>query len=328
MRVLGQLRGVLGAAMILLAFSEFVFVNEGPVRTLTEAGGIGDLLGDLGLLVAFYVAPALLLLALDPFVTTWLRALFAGAFVGWSIEAALVPAAYEAVPFSYAWTSVSWHAVVTVGLGYLALRAARRARPAVLAAVAVVAGAAWGVWATWPWGQLRLDLAEFATLAAVVAGLLTAGYWLVDGAVPPAERGRGLLWIAVGINGALWLLNAVVFPLQALGLAVVAGVTGLALVRAPRGNGASLAAARAPRPLGFALPAAGAAVAVATYALLLRTGQPVPAEDLIWPPAFAGIGLFLAGLVLAFLPRRHPRPGEVRLGADGTQDDADDRHHE
>ncbi len=288
-RVLQYVTKVLGAALILLAFSEFIFVNEEPVAMVVAAESFGAALAALAELTAFYLLPGLALVALEPLITSWSRALLAGAFVGWSIEAAMVPAAYEAVPLSYLWTSVSWHAVIDVAFGYLAYRMAMRARWPVALGVTVAFGATWAVWSTWVWDEMPIGLAEFINLAAVIVVLLTVGYWLADREPDAGPPSTLALWAAVLINGAAWAINAIGFPLQALGLLVLAVVTGLALWRAPKGRGGLIH--MRPRFAAYGWPILAGAVATAFYAVFVETGPPIPPDELVWP-IFGGGGLW------------------------------------
>lgn len=294
---------VLGAAMILLAFSEYIFVNEGPVAALLGAASPRVFVATLGAMLAFYLPAGLLLAALGPAMSTWTRALLVGAFVGWAIEAAMVPAAYEAVPVSYLWTSVSWHAVIDVCLGYLAFRLVMRRSWRAGLAGAVAVGFAWGVWATWVWDVARLSLIDFALMAAVIVGLWTLGTLLADrsGATMP----RWTLWAAVAMNGLLWALHVPAYPVAAAGLALLAGITGLALRRAPPGPG--LFVTGRPPPWRYVLPALSGGVAVVTYAVVLRTGPPIPPEELVWPLALAGALWFGAALAIGLLGARASR---------------------
>ena len=301
---LRSLAAVLGAAMILLAFSEFVFVNEDPVISVIGAEDGATLLAHVGELVLFYVPAGLALAALEPLITSWTRAILAGAFVGWAIEAAVVPVAYEAAPLSYLWTSVGWHAVVDVAFGYLAFRIAMRAGWPMALVAALGLGIAWPLWATWTWPDLQLNLAEFARLAGVVAILTTAGCWLSDRGFPGRGlRHRGWLVAAIVVNGALWMTNAVPYPIEAGGLFVLAALTAWALRRAPVGT-APLLGGRPPAAR-YLLPPLSCLIAVAVHGWLVETGAPIPPEDVVWPVALLGAAWFTIALGVGLVGRRH-----------------------
>ena len=303
MRNMAQsLSAVLGAAMILLAFSEYVFVNEGPVRALLEVETAQGLFFKVVELVAFYLPAGMLLAALERIMTTWTRVLLVGAFTGWAIEAAIVPIAYEAIPFSYLWTSVSWHAVVDVAFGYVFFRMAMRSGWALSLLTTIAFGIIWPFWGTWTWPELQPSLDEFALLSGTVACLLTLGCWFADRAEPGRGLHKGWLWAAIAINGALWVMNAVPFLVAAAGLLVLAAITGLALWRAPDGT-APLVRGRPPL-LRYLLPGLACLLAIPVHGWLLGNGAPIPSDDVIWPVAFGGMVWFVVALGLGLIGQR------------------------
>lgn len=228
---------VLARALVLLAFSEFLFFNEDPVQHyLAAPSTVGKAL-HLAELVVFYCLPGSLLLALDPMMTTWPRTILVGAFVGWSIEAAMVPVAYENVPFSFFWTSVSWHAMIDVCLGWVLLRKIMQSSKMVTKlASAILLGGLTALWSTWAWEDLNLDIGQFSEVVGVALALIAVGYALSDRSQRSPVLRRTGFRIVVGINFALWAVWASAFLPMSLGLLALAACNGWLLKSAPTHN--------------------------------------------------------------------------------------------
>src|SRR6056297_2682844 len=290
-RVHAALRGlaaILGAAFVMAAWSEFVFFNEGVASELLAATTQGPTavlrtLGEIGL---FYAIPGAVVVAAA---SVWgtagaARAMLIAALAGYTIEGAVVPVVYEAVPVSYLWTSIAWHGPVTAGLGvFLLPRLLSRLtlRPMLLLALGL--GAAWWIWMPWTWADPavpRVDSVGFATYAAVTTAGMSLGYIL--------------------LHASRWPDIAIPKPVAALILAVI--ILGL------RRLGAARAAAAPLRPVNLVALWAMPATAAAVYALQLETPLPIAPEDL---PAFAllaGTAIWL-WLSIGGLRRRHsPAP--------------------
>jgi len=315
-RVHAALRGlaaILGAAFVMAAWSEFVFFNEGVASELLAAKTQGPTavlrtLGEIGL---FYAIPGAVVVAAA---SVWgtagaARAMLIAALAGYTIEGAVVPVVYEAVPVSYLWTSIAWHGPVTAGLGvFLLPRLLSRLtlRPMLLLALGL--GAAWGIWMPWTWADPavpRVDSVGFATHAAVTTAGMSLGYILLhasrwpDIAIPKPVA--ALIGLATGV---LFVLQGAAHPVGALGLALILAVIILGLRRL----GAARAAAAPLRPVNLVALWAMPATAAAVYALQLETPLPIAPEDL---PAFAllaGTAIWL-WLSIGGLRRRHsPAP--------------------
>ncbi|MEM6825858.1 MAG: hypothetical protein AAF566_12175, partial [Pseudomonadota bacterium] len=137
----------------------------------------------------------------------------------------------------------------------------------------------------------------------VVAALLTLGTWLADHGYPGRGlRHRGWLILAALVNGALWIITATPYPIEAAGLLGLAALTGWALRRAPAGA-APLLMGR-PWPTRYVLPSVLCLVAVPVYSWLLREGAPIPPDGIVWPVALVGAAWFAAALFRAFIGRR------------------------
>ena len=298
---------ILGRALVLVAFSEFVFLNEIPVSGLIRAENPASGLLYVISLTALYMLPGALLFALEPRMRDWATCVLAGALVGWSIEGALVPAMYEAPPVSYFWTSVSWHAPVDVAFGAAAMPylMSRAPRPSGLAYVALAA-LFWGLWSSWTWPQMQLSVTEFAMLAAIVTAILGAGYGLIFMTRRETRCGTGLRRGIVALTVAAALLWATSAIVPALLVAPIVAITAVALVLAPR------AADRvAPPPaVGISMVVylgAFAGVAVAAYAAVARYGAPLNGQDMAALVALAGAWFWAAALVSTMWRKRRAR---------------------
>lgn len=311
-----HLATLLGTGLILLFFSEFLFLNEGPVTTVVghlEQGRAGHLVAALAEFVAFYVLFAYVLLAGLQWcqVRTLTDLLLLGALVGWAIEGIVIPLVYEAVPLSLLWPSVGWHALVDVMLGwYLLRRLLRRARWGTALLAFAGLGLAWGAWATWLWidpdGPPPLEPTAFAAYAATTSLLWIGGLVLLDHAGTTAfrvHRWEARLWLVVCGAGAL-LMAASAWPWS---LAIIPAVwlTIRALRRPTGGEARELVTDLAdppPWPV-YLTTIATPVTAAGTYAVLHAAGRGVPSTDVVLVLVLVG-GLWLIAAWRRALPRR------------------------
>lgn len=56
-------------------------------------------------------------------VRTWIGAFWVACLFGFLIEGVPVPVLYEAMPFTIFWTSITWHALISIGVGLWVMRA-------------------------------------------------------------------------------------------------------------------------------------------------------------------------------------------------------------
>ena len=127
----------------------------------------------------------------------------AGAVFGWLTEGLIVQTAYESLPLSLSFTGLAWHALLTVWVGWYALRRAlaRSLRSVVL--TASVIGLAYGLWSISWWVQPDGGVMEPLDFAAYTFGAslpVVCAYWLFarTGAAMKAP-GRLSGWIAAGL---------------------------------------------------------------------------------------------------------------------------------
>lgn len=231
---------IIGSGMILMFFSEFLFMNEEPVRMVMQllappASAPLELLA----LSGFYMFAAWALLLLLPYAQPHgLAGIFlAGCLYGWIVEGAVVPAVHEAPPVSWIWTSVSWHAPIDVFIGLFILRRALAA-PGPLRSLILhtLAGIGWGVWSTWTWGDpdgLRLTVAEFASFAAMTSILWAIGLFFMARAQAweSTRFERGFVLALAWLLALIWA--SVALPLS-IGVLVLAAIATFAVTRPAR----------------------------------------------------------------------------------------------
>lgn len=317
-----RLAQLLGTGLILGFFSEFFFLNEGPVFDLLKAWDVNPLAALTGLLElgGFYALFAAgFLIALEKFgVTSLAGLLLAGGIYGLAAEGLAVPMIYEAMPVSLVWTSLSWHTLVDVVFGWYLLRRWLRLPGALPGALGLIAGGVfWGGWATWFWVEDpggALTLGGFATMAIVTSTALLVGNILAD--LRPVTALR-FSWaetaVAGTVSAALFALTGFAYlPLPAFALALL-GLIVWALWGAGTepedGAGGILAPLeKRPVPWRYLLIALLPASAIATYALVLETGFSVPTEDSVLAITFVG-GVSFVWALLWSLRRALRGPG-------------------
>lgn len=102
-----------------------------------------------------------------------------GAIYGWVIEGLFVQTVYENLPYSISWTSLAWHALITIIWGfYLVYQSAVRENYYRVSLIFVIIGLLWGILATY-WiidlGYLP-GVIEFSLFVLLCALLLGYGY--------------------------------------------------------------------------------------------------------------------------------------------------------
>ena len=311
---LQRLQQVIGTALILAFFSEFYFLNEGPVQELLA--GMAEspfvpLVGFLELIAYYALFSYPMLICIGYFrVSNWASLVLAAGLYGLAAEAMIVPVVYEAMPYSVFWTSLSWHTLIDVLFGWYILRWALRARavwPAVF--LMCVAGIFWGIWATWFWGETpegALSLRSFASVSVATSLALLIGMILADHApvttfnASPAE----VVGIALISSGFFVFTGWPYFPLPVLILAMVGII--LAALRTARGQGDQDLLACLDQPPKWSRYLAVALLpiaAIATYYAVLETGFQIAAEDVVLSILSVGALSFLSALVGPFWRR-------------------------
>lgn len=300
---------MLGAGLVMAGWSEHGFFNEGPAETLLAALAANSLQAISYQLeiAAFYAVPAFVAMAAMAWrgVAGLGRAMLIAALVGFAIEGTVVPAVYEAVPFSYLWTSVAWHGPITVGLGiFLLPRLLARLGAVQMGLTAIAAGVGWGIWTTWVWegGVPNLSSEDFATYAAWTFAGIAVGYVLLHFAGwPRVVLHKSAVWLFALVPAALFVMQGVLFPVGGAGLAAILAVLLYALSRWER-------APVAPERLqwrNLVILGLMPVTAIGTYAAQVSLGQLIPHEDLVALTFALGLLVWLGCLVAGYR-RAHP----------------------
>jgi hypothetical protein len=247
----------------------------------------------------------------------------AGAFFGWLIEGTLVGTLYGTessapFPLSLLVTGVSWHALISVWVGWHFLRRALRDGPArQVVGWSVLLGLFWGTWTTFLWREtppVVVSIRAFATHAMAVSVLLAVAYGVIRRvgaeAFRPRPFGLCVALLGVGVFYVQQVKAMGVLPLVVLPLLLVA--TAAAMWRASRiaGDFAGMDGPRPVRAAPFASLVAMPLVATAVYAGLLRAGwwARVP----VAPAVMYGVTAPLSAVVLVWALAKsllgRPRP--------------------
>ena len=180
-----------GVAIILMFFSEYYFVNQDPVLELISNIKSNPILA-LPAFIAFSTFYVLftypLLISLSYFnIRTLSGLLLGGAFFGWATEGLTLPVIYEAIPVSFMFPSVSWHALIDVIIGFYFIRIFMRKFSLISNIILfIILGAIWGALATWYWDSSNaeimqaLSVSDFTILAIVASGFWLIGMFLAD----------------------------------------------------------------------------------------------------------------------------------------------------
>jgi hypothetical protein len=107
----------------------------------------------------------------------------AGALFGWLVEGVFVQTLYSLLPFSISLTGLSWHALITILVGWYVmqwlLRAGKWWRTLIVAAGI---GAFYGLWAIWWWADdpPATPFSDFAGYVFATTTILACAYWLAN----------------------------------------------------------------------------------------------------------------------------------------------------
>jgi len=253
----------------------------------------------------------------------------AGAFFGWLIEGSLVGTLYGTessapFPLSLLVTGVSWHALISVWVGWHFLRRSLgdgRTRAAL--AWSVLIGLFWGTWATFLWREtppVVVSVGAFAAHAFAVSFLLAVACGLIRRVGADSFRPRPF-GLCVALRGVGTFYTQQVKSVGARPLVVLPlllGVASFAMWRASRRAGDEPATdpRRPVRRASFAALLAMPAVATAVYACLLRAGWwgRVPVAQVVMYGTTAPVSAVVLAWALAKSLAGRPRAGFVRSG--------------
>jgi hypothetical protein len=275
MRIVKHLTGILATGYTLVFYSELVFWAhvrpEDSLLNWTQTWLAYSLLGFVFLSI------------LTHFRIRSVRALFlAGSVFGWLAEGVIVQTTYEALPLSISFTGLAWHALISVWVGWYAMRRALHTslRTSLLLTSAV--GLFYGLWAiSWwvePDGALTSPI-DFAQYALISTLLLILATWLADRTQTPAWTPSRPVEIVIAILFLLYFIFIAVpaAPLALIILPLLLAMVYFALRRNKRfeTQAALFPDASVPVPLGrylclLLMPASAAAFYAAAYTLSLH----------------------------------------------------------
>ncbi len=108
----------------------------------------------------------------------------AGAVFGWLAEGVIVQTTYESLPLSISFTGLAWHALITVGIGWYAIRKVILS-PNIWSGIKLssLIGLIYGFWAiSWwvePDGRIS-SVSEFAIFTFITTTLVILAYWMAN----------------------------------------------------------------------------------------------------------------------------------------------------
>lgn len=306
--LLRRFLGLYGSAVVLMFFSEMFFLNEGPViDAIAKLQGnplsVVLYLAEFSLFYCFFAY--VMLYVIDRYAVRTVMGIFlAGALFGWMAEAIIVPIAYEAVPVSLIWPSVSWHGLVDVVFGWYMVRTVMRLnRPLLSVGMFIVLGVIWGGWATWFWAEPdvlqpvipgEFMLFTFATSLWWIGGMILADAagWV---AFTPGKWERRIVFGGLGL---FFILMAVPYLPFSLALPPLIWLTVRALSRQPETDVDRLRFLREDRPARwqYLLAILTPIVASAVYPIFYEAQVMIPAEDVIFILFCTGTLMLIGGL--------------------------------
>lgn len=153
-----------------------------------------------------------------------------GAAFGWLAEGVVVQTTYEMLPLSISFTGLAWHALLTVWVGWYAVRKALLFSSTwSLIKLAGAIGVAYGLWAIFWWGEADGGVAsipEFASFTFLTSLLVILAYWLAgwSSSEPFVLNRRTVLGVATLFVLYLVFIVIPAAPLAALILPVLLGL--------------------------------------------------------------------------------------------------------
>ena len=269
MRTIKNILLVLSTGYIFFLFSELLFwARKRP----------DDSLGEWMITwLAYSLMAFVFLLIVSYFKVNNIWALFlAGAVFGWLGEGIVVQTTYESLPLSISFTALAWHALITVWIGWYAIRKSLRAsNPFSTLKLSLTIGLCYGLWAIMWW--LEPDggvssVAEFAVFSIAAVILAIPAYWLADWS--SSESFHPNRWASIVILGLFALMFFfVVVPTVPLAIIILPILLGLAYLglrwnRSSGTEGSMLTSFNDPAPVWKYLSLLGIPVAgVSFYAL-------------------------------------------------------------
>jgi hypothetical protein len=154
----------------------------------------------------------------------------AGAVFGWLAEGLVVQTAYDSLPLSISFTGLAWHSLISVCVGWYAVRRALRSglRPTLRWAAGI--GLAYGFWAIAWWLEPdggKATPVEFAIYSFSTNLLLVIAYWIHDHTIPAAFKPNRVAEVVIALLLLAYFilvtipaasLSAVILPILLAGM--------------------------------------------------------------------------------------------------------------
>jgi len=240
----------------------------------------------------------------------------AGAIFGWLTEGIIVQTVYEELPLSISFTGLAWHALISVCMGWYALRRAIQKSLWRTAWLSALIGLVYGFWAITWWvesdGMMLTPTADFFQFSFVATLFAILAYWLYDRCMPPGwQPSKWGLITAITILILYFLIITVpLVPLAAVILPLLLASVLIPLNRNRNAvpSGSMLDAAPQPHPIWRYLPLLLIPLIALTfytlaYALEIKLRTNIVIYVLTTPPGFV---LWIMGMVKLW--RRKPVP--------------------
>lgn len=200
-----------------------------------------------------------------------------GAVFGWLDEGVIVQTAYENLPLSISFTGLAWHAILSICIGWYAVRQSIHAGVGSTLKSSTAIGVFYGIWAISWWNEPDQTITpplDFAVYALVTTLLLIAAYWMYDQNIAAFKVGRTAKLIIAGLLLAYFVFVTIpaapvaIIVLPVLLLAVYVVLRRIPQVESPP---SLLASEAAPAPLTnylavFAMPVTAIVIYGAAYA--------------------------------------------------------------
>lgn len=218
-------------SLILILSTGFIFFYYSELLFWSRIRPGDSISGWLETWAAYSLMAFIFLVLVKYFRVRNIWALFlAGAAFGWIAEGVVVQTTYESLPLSISFTGLAWHALITVWIGWYAVRKSLHStnRMATLKIAAAI-GLCFGVWAISWWGEpdggvsTVMGFAAFSIFATV---LVVFAYRLLDWS--SAETFNPNHWSIVIVGGlALLYFFFVTIPAQPLAALILPVLLGL-----------------------------------------------------------------------------------------------------
>jgi hypothetical protein len=227
-RIIRLLTLVFATGFIFFYFSELLFWAR--PRPGDSPGGW------LATWAAYSLMAFIFLVLVQYFRVRSIWALFlAGAAFGWIAEGVVVQTTYEQLPLSISFTGLAWHALITVWIGWYAVRKSLHSHDSLaILKICALIGLGYGLWAISWWGEPDGGVStvlEYAAFSFIATTLAIFAYRFSDWS--SSEKFNPNRW-SIMIIGGLALIYFIFItipaqPLAALILPVLLGLVYLGL---------------------------------------------------------------------------------------------------